>query len=461
MTKPPTATIFIPYHALDDLVLRGTRATQPAATAVVAGTLYCVTDEGNRLERSDGTVWQLQAPAASGISDLSDQQVLGRESGSGPAQPVALGGYLTIVDGVMDVTGAGQTSFIVQDIPAAMRPMGKAGNTYLPNAQPLSALPTGYMRSEEGTGIVSTAPMISASDISGILAPSAIPEHHGTHEPGGADALQVSAASRLLGRSNTVPGPVEELTLGANLSLDGTTLNAATGAQATVVPYRFSTTNTPPPLSGFLRFNAAYPYTAVTKIWVSINSQDGNDIYWGLMLTQPGSRLLIQDTTAHTVFGEFETTADPVDQTSYIEFAVSFVAQGTALTNNETTLLRIGNPVTNRPPIQHHTTHEPGGTDVISALSASILTSGTLPDARLSANVQMKPVVREIPTGVMNGSNVTFTLAYPPVVNSEHVFLNGLLQDSTYGDYSLSGSTVTFSAPPLAGDRVLVTYSRS
>jgi hypothetical protein len=145
-----------------------------------------------------------------------------------------------------------------------------------------------------------------------------------------------------------------------------------------------------PPLSGFIRFDAGSPYSAVTKVRVSINAQDGNDVYWGLMLTQIGSRLLIQDTTSHTTFAEFETTADPVDLTSYIEFSVTFIAQGTALSNNETVLLRIGNPVTNRPPIQHHTTHEPGGTDMITALDAAVLTTGTMPDARLSGNVVLE-----------------------------------------------------------------------
>lgn len=43
-------------------------------------------------------------------------------------------------------------------------------------------------------------------------------------------------------------------------------------------------------------------------------------------------------------------------------------------------------------PDVHHTTHEPGGTDAIAALSASILSSGTLPDARLSANVALENV---------------------------------------------------------------------
>jgi len=58
----PTATIFVPYHAVDALIQRGTRAAQPAATAVVPGTLYCVTDEGAILERSTGSAWEAYGP---------------------------------------------------------------------------------------------------------------------------------------------------------------------------------------------------------------------------------------------------------------------------------------------------------------------------------------------------------------------------------------------------------------
>jgi len=54
----PTPTIFLPYHALDNVILRGTRAQQPAVAAVTPGALYCVTNEGNKVERSSGTAWE-------------------------------------------------------------------------------------------------------------------------------------------------------------------------------------------------------------------------------------------------------------------------------------------------------------------------------------------------------------------------------------------------------------------
>jgi hypothetical protein len=42
---------------LEDVILRNTRANQPAATAVPIGTIYYVTDE-SKTERSNGTTWQ-------------------------------------------------------------------------------------------------------------------------------------------------------------------------------------------------------------------------------------------------------------------------------------------------------------------------------------------------------------------------------------------------------------------
>lgn len=69
-------------------------------------------------------------------------------------------------------------------------------------------------------------------------------------------------------------------------------------------------------------------------------------------------------------------------------------------------------------------------------------------------------IVREIPTGQIDGNNTTFTLANTPISNSEQIFLNGLLQDTRGIDYSISGAVITFLIPPLSGDRILVTYQK-
>jgi hypothetical protein len=69
-------------------------------------------------------------------------------------------------------------------------------------------------------------------------------------------------------------------------------------------------------------------------------------------------------------------------------------------------------------------------------------------------------VTREVPSGSVNGSNVTFTLANTPVAGSEQVFLNGLLQDPGAGNsYTISGAVITFFSAPLSGDEIHVTYA--
>lgn len=71
-------------------------------------------------------------------------------------------------------------------------------------------------------------------------------------------------------------------------------------------------------------------------------------------------------------------------------------------------------------------------------------------------------VDKEVPTGVINGVNVTFTLASTPQVGSEHVFLNGELQNpGGSNDYTISGSTITFNvAPPTSTSALLVDYRK-
>lgn len=68
-------------------------------------------------------------------------------------------------------------------------------------------------------------------------------------------------------------------------------------------------------------------------------------------------------------------------------------------------------------------------------------------------------VTREVPSGSINGSNTTFTLANTPLAGSESVYLNGnLLNSGGSNDYTISGDTITMASAPQSGDQLLVSY---
>lgn len=56
-------------------------------------------------------------------------------------------------------------------------------------------------------------------------------------------------------------------------------------------------------------------------------------------------------------------------------------------------------------------------------------------------------IFNEVPSGTINGSNVTFTLANTPTSGTVQIYKNGLRQTLT-ADYTISGSTITFSTAP-------------
>ncbi len=75
-------------------------------------------------------------------------------------------------------------------------------------------------------------------------------------------------------------------------------------------------------------------------------------------------------------------------------------------------------------------------------------------------------ITREIPSGAINGTNVTFTLANTPVTGTEHVYLNGVLQDEgALNDYTISGAVITMNDAPSGApgnpDKLLVSYLRA
>lgn len=76
-----------------------------------------------------------------------------------------------------------------------------------------------------------------------------------------------------------------------------------------------------------------------------------------------------------------------------------------------------------------------------------------------SAGVVPSFAVRETPSGSVNGSNTTYTLANTPTAGTEEVFLNGILQEPGAGnDYTISGGTITYLSAPLTGDKIRVSY---
>lgn len=80
--------------------------------------------------------------------------------------------------------------------------------------------------------------------------------------------------------------------------------------------------------------------------------------------------------------------------------------------------------------------------------------------ARPDARNLKKFWVEETPSGTVNSSNVTFTLAQTPLENdSVDIYLDGLFQISGT-DYTISGVTITFTTAPAFGQTVRAAYIR-
>lgn len=74
-----------------------------------------------------------------------------------------------------------------------------------------------------------------------------------------------------------------------------------------------------------------------------------------------------------------------------------------------------------------------------------------------SMALQSKFIDDETPSGTINGSNQTFTLANSPIPSSVKVYLGGVRLRVTQ-DYTLSGRTLTFTNAPQVGEILLVDY---
>lgn len=95
-------------------------------------------------------------------------------------------------------------------------------------------------------------------------------------------------------------------------------------------------------------------------------------------------------------------------------------------------------------------------TTTSAAATATILLFGPdIPDTAAGTNF----AYAETPSGTVNGSNVSFTLAHSPnPVTSLQLQLNGIGQEAGGNDYTLSGATVTYVTAPPTGSKVRAVY---
>jgi hypothetical protein len=64
---------------------------------------------------------------------------------------------------------------------------------------------------------------------------------------------------------------------------------------------------------------------------------------------------------------------------------------------------------------------------------------------------------KERPIGEINGLNNNFNLLFNPIPGSEHIYLNGLLQDED-DDYIMEYNTIIFNEPPINGMKIKCSY---
>ena len=70
-------------------------------------------------------------------------------------------------------------------------------------------------------------------------------------------------------------------------------------------------------------------------------------------------------------------------------------------------------------------------------------------------------VDKETPIGLVNGTNTVYTVLTAPALGSEHLYLNGYLQESGVGnDYTILSNSITMAVAPLTGEKIRISYRK-
>ena len=100
----------------------------------------------------------------------------------------------------------------------------------------------------------------------------------------------------------------------------------------------------------------------------------------------------------------------------------------------------------------------------MTARNPIVLISGSLQELpatdSIVGGVSGNTLVLETPTGSVNGTNTVFTLSQVPFNNVAQVFVNGITQKIST-DYTISGTTLTFTTPPFVGAIIQCSYLNS
>jgi len=182
---------------------------------------------------------------------------------------------------------------------------------------------------------------------------------------------------------------------------------------------------------------------ATTAAGTLATSFENGDSVDGIVLAT-GDRILIKDQSSQAENGIYTVNASgaptrSTDMNDWTEVPGAFVAVEEGTSNADTVWLCTSNQ---------------GGT-----LGTTAITWQQIPTSAGLSNTNF--VDKEIPTGAINGANTAFTLANSPVAGSEHVYLNGILQESGAGnDYTISGANITMLTAPLTGEKLRVSYRK-
>lgn len=67
-------------------------------------------------------------------------------------------------------------------------------------------------------------------------------------------------------------------------------------------------------------------------------------------------------------------------------------------------------------------------------------------------------VINEEPSGLINGTNATFTTAFNFVAGKAEVYLNGMLQKIVQDYQSIGNNTIQINTSPSVGETILISY---